>query len=122
MSQKLEKKDAIDLARLGRLTAWGGMFAPFAHVWYGMLDKIVTTQGASALAKKVALDQVRVSRAHHLSAAIVWTRTRTVGEDLSYPHPHLTLRTLHFPPFVNHPPDSSRGLSSSTAGSSSQQR
>ncbi len=58
MSQKLEGKE-LDTQRLLRLTAWGGMFAPLAHVWYGMLDKMVPGQGAAVLAKKVAADQVR---------------------------------------------------------------
>jgi hypothetical protein len=34
------------------------MFAPLAHVWYGQLDKIVTGKGVTAVATKVALDQV----------------------------------------------------------------
>jgi hypothetical protein len=58
MSQKMEGKE-LDVQRLMRLTAWGGMFAPLAHVWYGMLDKMVPGQGAAVLAKKVAADQVR---------------------------------------------------------------
>ncbi len=60
MSQKLEKKENIDTERLLRLTAWGGMFAPLAHVWYGALDKMIKGEGAAVLAKKVAADQVRM--------------------------------------------------------------
>ncbi len=59
LSQKLEKKEKLDLERLARMTAWGGMFAPLAHVWYGQLDKLIPGQGGAVLAKKVAADQVR---------------------------------------------------------------
>ncbi len=59
MSQKLEKKESLDTERLLRLTAWGGLFAPLAHVWYGVLDKMVPGEGSAVLVKKVAADQVR---------------------------------------------------------------
>jgi hypothetical protein len=62
LSQKLEGRENMDLARLVRMTAWGGMFAPFAHYWYGALDRMIPGSGASVVAKKVAADQVRRRR------------------------------------------------------------
>jgi hypothetical protein len=57
MSQKLEGKAGFDWSRLARATAWGTMFAPLAHMWYGQLEKLVPGKGAVVVAKKVALDQ-----------------------------------------------------------------
>lgn len=62
MSQKLEGKE-LDVSRLGRMTLWGGMFAPLAHGWYGVLDKVIPGQGAMVVAQKVVADQVRCKRA-----------------------------------------------------------
>ena len=57
MAQKIEGKP-LDGARLARMTAWGAIFTPFAHMWYGALDKMVPGSGAVVVATKVALDQV----------------------------------------------------------------
>ncbi len=62
MSQKLEKKQELDLQRIGRMVAWGGMFAPLAHVWYGALDKMIPGQSALIVAQKVVADQVRETK------------------------------------------------------------
>lgn len=62
MSQKLEGKKELDVERTVRMFAWGGMFAPLAHVWYGALDKMIPGQGAAVVAKKVAADQVSSQR------------------------------------------------------------
>ena len=78
MSQKLEGKDSLDMPRLARMTAWGAIFTPFAHVWYGALDKMVPGSGTAVVASKVALDQVRVSAcrcALPRAAATVFTAT-----------------------------------------------
>lgn len=58
LSQKMDDKP-FDTARLARMTAWGAIFTPFAHMWYGALDKMVPGSGALVVASKVALDQVR---------------------------------------------------------------
>jgi len=59
MSQKLEGASTLDTARLARMTAWGAIFTPFAHAWYGALDKMIPGSGMSVVAAKVAADQVR---------------------------------------------------------------
>src|SRR5690348_4186105 len=71
MAQKLEGKDGIDFARLGRLTAWGAMFAPLAHGWYGLLDKMIPGQGALIVAQKVAADQLTWTIA--INCLFFWT-------------------------------------------------
>jgi protein Mpv17 len=101
MSQKLEKKESLDTARLVRLTAWGGMFAPLAHKWYGMLDKMVPGTGPIVLAKKVAADQVRLeSAAVSCASGIRWGG--------KCPSSHLSLSRVSCarvsPPFCARPP------------------
>ena len=58
LSQSLEGKASFDGARFVRMAAWGAIFTPFAHVWYGALDKMIPGAGAVNLATKVAADQV----------------------------------------------------------------
>ena len=74
MSQtQFEKKAAIDQPRLARMVAWGGLFAPLAHYWYGALDVLVPGGGAAAVAQKVALDQMTWTV--FINAAFFWTTT-----------------------------------------------
>jgi len=59
MSQKLEHPEApLDTGRSVRMTAWGAMFAPLAHHWYILLDRMVPGAGAAVVAKKVLADQL----------------------------------------------------------------
>ena len=62
ISQKLDPKAPFDGARFARMAAWGAIFTPFAHVWYGALDKMIPGSGAGVVAAKVAADQVRAGR------------------------------------------------------------
>ena len=59
MSQKLEGRASFDTARFCRMTAWGAIFTPFAHLWYGALDKMIPGAGMKVVMAKVAADQVR---------------------------------------------------------------
>jgi protein Mpv17 len=55
----LEGRETLDMARLARQGAWGVLFTPLAHGWYGLLDKMVPGKTTLAVvAKKTALDQL----------------------------------------------------------------
>ena len=55
---QIEGKKEVNYPRLARMVAWGGLFAPLAHVWYGALDRAIPGGGALVVAQKVAADQL----------------------------------------------------------------
>ena len=70
---QFEKKPQVDFPRLARMTAWGGMFAPLAHYWYGALDHMIPGSGAAVVASKVAADQLTWTI--YINCAFFWTTT-----------------------------------------------
>lgn len=52
--------ESVDTSRVLRMLIWGGcIFAPLAHTWYKMLDKVVKgPPGAATVLRKVAADQL----------------------------------------------------------------
>ena len=54
----VEKKDAVDLGRFGRMALLGGvLIAPTLHVWYGQLSRIFPGTATVDVVKRVAVDQ-----------------------------------------------------------------
>lgn len=54
-----EAYNCYGLQRTAKMMVWGGfVFAPVGHVWYNFLEKAVRGTGMTAVAKKVAADQV----------------------------------------------------------------
>ena len=70
---QFEGRASVDTQRLARMTAWGGMFAPLAHFWYGALDKMIPGEGAMVVARKVAADQLTWTV--FINCAFFWTTT-----------------------------------------------
>ena len=54
----VEKKDAVDLGRFGRMALLGGvLIAPTLHVWYGRLSRIFPGTATADVVKRVVCDQ-----------------------------------------------------------------
>jgi protein Mpv17 len=70
---QFEKKSEIDLPRFGRMVAWGGLFAPLAHVWYGALDRMIPGAGVTVVASKVIADQLTWTV--FINCAFFWSTT-----------------------------------------------
>lgn len=51
--------DSFDTRRTVRMTLWGGLFfAPLAHGWFNLLEKLVKASGTSGVVQRVAWDQL----------------------------------------------------------------
>lgn len=45
--------------RTARMMVWGGLgFAPIAHTWYNLIERLAPGSTATAVVKKIALDQI----------------------------------------------------------------
>ena len=54
----VEKNDAVDLGRFGRMAFLGGvLIAPTLHVWYGSLSRIFPGTATADVVKRVVCDQ-----------------------------------------------------------------
>ncbi|TYZ57973.1 hypothetical protein PybrP1_008428 [[Pythium] brassicae (nom. inval.)] len=54
-----ESSSSSDYARTGRMMVWGGLgFAPIAHNWYNLIERVAPGSAAIAVAKKIAMDQI----------------------------------------------------------------